>query len=108
MSNDVQTEDCQCAGKEKKEKETKWKRAMTALILSRSRHSSLIPPLSHFLFVSASLYLFILPLINKLKPLVISFSLSSVFRKVSRPDDILQVAMALSALSGLKENPNSL
>ena len=86
----------------------KWKRAMTAVILGTSRHSSLIPPLSPSLFVSASLYLFILPLINKPKPLVISFSLSSVSRKVSRPDDILQVAMTLSALSGFKENPNSL
>jgi len=94
--------------KRKKEKEMKWKRGMTAVILSRSRHSSLIPPLSPFLFVSASLYLFIQPLINKLKPLVISFSLSSVSRKVSRPDDILQVAMALSSLTGFKENPNSL
>ena len=94
--------------KRKKKKEMKRKRAMTAVILRRCRHSSLIPPLSPFLFFSASYYLFILPLINKLKPLVISFSLSSVSRKVSRPDDILQVAMALSALSGLKENPNSL
>lgn len=91
-----------------KGKEMKWKREMTAMILRRSRHSSLIPPLSPFLFFSASPYPFTLPVINKLKPLVISFSLSSVFLKVSRPDDILQVATALSALSGLKENPNSL
>jgi hypothetical protein len=39
---------------------------------------------------------------------VISFSLSSVSRKVSRPDDILQVSMALPPLTGFKENPNSL
>ena len=108
MSDDIPTEGCQCAEKEKKKKEMKWKRAMTAVIVRRSRHSSLIPPLSPFLFVCASLYLFILPLINKLKPLVISFSLTSVSRKVSRPDDILQVATALSALTGFKENPNSL
>jgi len=103
MSDDIRTEGCQCAGRKRN-----GKKAMIAVILSRSRHSSLILPLSPFLFVSASLYLFILPLINKLKLLVISFSLSSVSRKVSRPDDILQVAVALSALSGFKANPNSL